>query len=227
MPNLRDVAYEVKRSGRRSVAIYIERDSTVSVRAPLDMTDGQIQRVVEKKLPWIYRNLALWRELNPAPAPKEMVSGESFYFLGRPCVLDFRESQAQPLVLDGDRFILSAGRRGKADELLRAFYRREGYARLPAVIAAHAKSMGVRPGKLRVWELGHRWASCSPAGNLNFHWKAMGAPLEVLEYLVVHELAHLKERGHSPRFWKEVEKVMPDWKSRAEWLKQNGATMTL
>lgn len=227
MPRFKDVEYQVKRSDRRTVGIYVERDGTVSVRAPQAATDEQIQRVVEKKRSWIYRNLAMWKELNPAPMPREMVSGESFYFLGQPCVLDVRTDAGSPLALEGDRFILRADRRAKADELIRAFYRRAGYERLPGMIAAHARSMGVKPGKLRVWELKHRWASCSPAGNLNFHWRALSAPLDVLEYLVVHELAHLKERGHTPRFWKEVEKVMPDWKSRAEWLKRNGAAMTL
>lgn len=227
MPQYKDVNFRLIRSARRSVAIYVERDGTVSVRAPQAATDEQIQRVVERKRPWIYRNLALWKELNPVPVAREMVSGESFYFLGQPCVLDIRKDAEKPLTLDGDRFILRADRRAKADELIRAFYRRAGYERLPGLIAAHARSMGVKPGKLRVWELKHRWASCSPAGNLNFHWRALSAPLDVLEYLVVHELAHLKERGHTPRFWKEVEKVMPDWKGRAEWLKRNGAAMTL
>ncbi len=111
--------------------------------------------------------------------------------------------------------------------MLRAFYRRAGYERLPSLIADHSLSMGVKPGKLRVWELNHRWASCSAAGNLNFHWRAMAAPLDVLHYLVVHELAHLKERNHTAEFWNIVSTELPAWRESAEWLKVHGARMTL
>ncbi|MFH7043526.1 M48 family metallopeptidase [Paucibacter sp. JuS9] len=227
MPEVRDVKYSVARSNRRTVAIFIERDGTVTVKAPTRASDQQLQRLVERKLPWIYRTLAQWGELNRAPIGKEYVSGETFYFLGQPCRLDISSEGDEPLSLVGDRFLLQPEHRAKADEMLRAFYRRAGYARLPSLIADHSQSMGVKPGKLRVWELNHRWASCSAAGNLNFHWRAMAAPLDVLHYLVVHELAHLKERNHTAEFWNIVSTELPAWRESAEWLKVHGARMTL
>ena len=111
--------------------------------------------------------------------------------------------------------------------LLRALYRKLGYERLPGLIKRFSTRMGVTPGKLRVWELHNRWASCSLAGNLNFHWRVMALPLDVLEYLVAHELAHLKHRNHTKEFWGEVEKAYPQWQSAAEWLRGNGAGRTL
>src|SRR5690606_36680005 len=98
----------------------------------------------------------------------------------------------KPLELVGDRLVLKRSQLAKAEELLRALYRKLGYERLPGIIDRYASRMGVRPGKLRVWELQNRWASCSELGNLNFHWKVMSLPGDVLEYLVVHELAHIK-----------------------------------
>lgn len=227
MPAVRDVEYSVARSGRKTVSILIERDGGVIVKAPENATDDQLKRLVQRKLPWIYRTLAHWAQLNPDPIGKEFVSGETFYYLGQPCLLDVSREAEAPLALMGDRFLLRADCRARADELLRAFYRQTGYERLPGIIAEHARSMGVTPGKLRVWELNHRWASCSPGGNLNFHWRALAAPLDVLHYLVVHELAHLKERNHSPAFWNSVDAEMPAWREAAEWLKRNGARMTL
>lgn len=227
MPAVRDVEYSVARSDRKTVSIYVERDGGVTVKAPRRATDQQLQRLVERKLPWIYRTLTHWGELNRQPGGKEFVSGETFYFLGQPCRLDISPDATEPLSLIGDRFVLRLDRREQAEELLRAFYRRVGYERLPTLIAARARSMGVKPGKLRVWELNHRWASCSPAGNLNFHWRALAAPLDVLHYLVVHELAHLKERNHTPEFWQLVDTELPGWREAAEWLKLHGARMTL
>ena len=218
-----DVECAVLRSARRSVAIFIERDGSVSVRAPLSVSDEQLAKVVEKKLPWIYRNVALWRELNRGAPKKEYVSGESFYVAGNPCLLDVREDAAEPLSLIGDRLVLKRTHISKADELLRGLYRKLGYERLPAIIERYAPRMGVKPGRLRVWELQNRWASCSDKGNLNFHWRVLALPLDVVEYLVVHELAHIRHRNHTNDFWAEVEKVYPQWKDATEWLRVNGA----
>ena len=87
--------------------------------------------------------------------------------------------------------------------------------------------MGVQPKAVRIIELKNRWASCSPGGNLNFHWKCMMAPPTVLDYIVVHELAHLIHPNHTKAFWNEVDKVMPDYRERKEWLRVNGAGMDL
>lgn len=217
------VSCQVVRSARKTTAIYIERDGSVVVRAPLSVDDSRLQKVVEKKLPWIYRNLALWNELNRDTPKREYVSGETFYVEGQPCILDVRQDAEKALELSGDRLILRENARPKAGEHLRALYRQIGYRRIPGLVERYAKQMGVKPGKLRVWELMNRWASCSTAGNLNFHWRAMALPLDILEYLVVHELAHLSHRNHTKDFWATVEKVQPKWSQAEEWLRVYGA----
>ena len=85
--------------------------------------------------------------------------------------------------------------------------------------------MNVTYGTVRLSSARTRWGSCSARGNLNFHWKLILMPPEVLDYVVVHELAHRREMNHSPRFWAIVEKVLPDYKERRRWLKENGATV--
>lgn len=204
------------------MGIYVERNGQVVLRAPLDATDEKLAKVVEQKLSWIYKNLALWTELNANTPRREFVSGETFYVGGQACVLDVRDDATAPLYREGDRLVLSRGQLGRADELLRAMYRKVGYERLPQLIERYAPRMGVNPGKLRVWELKNRWASCSPAGNLNFHWRVLALPQDIQEYLVVHELAHLKHLNHGKEFWAVVDKTMPTWKAAAEWLRVNG-----
>lgn len=85
-----------------------------------------------------------------------------------------------------------------------------------------AKQMGVEFQKITIREQKTRWGSCSSNRNLNFNWKLLLAPPEILDYVVVHELAHLKEMNHSPAFWSEVEKILPDYKERKKWLKEYG-----
>lgn len=185
------MSYAVERSGRRTIGLYVERDGSVLVRAPQSATDERIAAVVRAKQRWIFRAQARWAALNPQHAQREFVSGETIYFLGQPHRLDFRPDAEPGVRREGDVFVLQTADKPRAESLLKDFYRAEGLVRLPELVRRHCASMGLTPGRVRVQELGHRWGSCSSAGTLNFHWKAMAVPLEVLHYLVVHELAHL------------------------------------
>lgn len=89
-------------------------------------------------------------------------------------------------------------------------------------VAHYADIMGVEYGQITIRDQKSRWGSCSDKCNLNFSWRLILMPIEVMDYVVVHELAHLKEMNHSPAFWAEVETVMPDYKEYRKWLKENG-----
>lgn len=222
------IPYAVQRSARKTIAIYIERDGSVSVRAPFAVSDDRVAAVVRAKQRWIYRTQARWVELNPKAGPgKEFVSGETIYFLGQPHRLDFRDDMHVPLEHVGDIFAVRRCEQPHTEALLKEYYRQEGLRRLPGLVALHAASMALAPCAVRVLELGHRWASCSERGTLNFNWKALAVPLDVLHYLVVHELAHLQHRDHSARFWRVIEAEMPGWKVHADWLSAAGAEMAL
>lgn len=86
----------------------------------------------------------------------------------------------------------------------------------------YSKTMGVTYGRIAIKNTRTRWGSCSSLGNLNFHWKLVLMPPAILDYVVVHELAHRKEMNHSSRFWAEVEKILPDYRERRKWLKEHG-----
>lgn len=220
---VKDVECSVVRSARRkTVGIYVERNGQVVLRVPENAPLDKLTKVVELKLPWIYRNLAIWQELNAKTPQREFVSGETFYVGGQACLLDVRDDAKEALYQEGDRLVLCRSQLAKADELMRAMYRRLGYEQLPRLTEQFAPRMGVKPGKLKVWELKNRWASCSLAGNLNFHWRVLALPLDIQEYLVVHELAHLRHPNHSKDFWSVVEQTLPRWQKAAEWLRVNG-----
>ena len=102
-------------------------------------------------------------------------------------------------------------------------YREKARKQIEARTSYFALVMGVNYGRITIRAARHRWGSCSSAGNLNFHWKLILMPPEILDYVVVHELAHRKEMNHSARFWAEVEKILPDYKARRKWLKENGS----
>jgi len=108
------------------------------------------------------------------------------------------------------------------DPGLEAVYRKKARKQLEDRAAYYAGLMGVTYNRITVRAAKTRWGSCSARGNLNFHWKLILMPPEVLDYVVVHELAHRREMNHSSRFWAEVERIMPDYKRRRKWLKENG-----
>lgn len=96
---------------------------------------------------------------------------------------------------------------------------------IPARVAAFAPLVGVSCGRISIRSQHSRWGSCSSKGNLNFNCLLLLAPMEVLDYVVVHELCHRLEMNHSPRFWAQVERVLPDYKTARTWLKQNGGSL--
>ena len=225
----KDIEYTLVRNRRKTASIYIERDGKISVLVPEKLTNRQIEDLLEGKRKWIYRNLAEWQDLNARRVQRDYVNGEGFLYLGRSYRLKLVSDLDEPLMLKDGYFCLRAnnGSIPSADAAFKTFYREKGLVRIPPRVDYFKAKMDVEPKSIKVIELKHRWASCSWGGNLNFHWKCMMAPLTIIDYIVVHELAHLIYPNHTAAFWNQVDKVMPDYQERKDWLRDNGAGMDL
>lgn len=226
--NVADLTFEIIRSRRTTADIVIERNGRLLVRAPESVSDQRIAGLIEAKSYWIHRNLAEWRDLNATRVLREYRNGEGFMYLGRSYRLLLVTDQTESLSLRNGRFCLRrdlaerAGPNG-ARMAFRAFYTARGLDRILDRVAYFAPKVGGFPNKVEVRALGHRWASCSPLGNLAFHWKCIMAPAMVLDYVVIHELCHFHHQDHTDAFWNEVDKIMPAYREHKEWLKNNGA----
>ena len=219
-------------SARRTVDIVIERDGEITVRPPRLMTPEQIDETVLSKRMWIYRNLAEWRDLNTSRVVREWVNGESFLYLGNNYRLQLVAEQGEPLLLKDGRFrllrsIVKTGGDAAARKAFQSFYSQKGLQRLRDRVAYFASKVGVSAGEVKIRDLGYRWATCLKSGDLHFHWKCLMAPLTIIDYIVVHELCHLHHRNHSDEFWNEVDKVLPDYRERKEWLRIQGVKLDL
>lgn len=222
------IPYEVVRSRRSTTDIIIERDGSVLVRAPEWFDDDQVASIVESRQYWIYQGLAEWRDLNATRVLREYKNGEGFLYLGRAYRLLLVSDQDEALQLKNGRFTLrrdlvEQGEIAAAKTAFRDFYVTKGLERLRSRVDYYAPKVGVEPAGVEVKELGHRWASCSTSGKLSFHWRCMMAPQTIIDYIVVHELCHFHHRDHTGAFWNEVDKVMPDFRERKDWLRKNGA----
>lgn len=227
------IRYELLRGGRRkTVDVVIERDGRVAVRAPAHFPEEQADAVVRRKRFWIHRSLAEWRDLNATRVAREWVNGEGFLYLGSSYRLLLVPGQDAALVLRDGRFclrreLIDDGGPVAAKAAFEDFYRAKGLERFRRRVDCFAAKVGVTPASVRVGEIGYRWAACAPSGGLRFHWKCMMAPPKVIDYIVVHELCHLRHRDHGDAFWNEVDKVMPDFSEGKQWLRNHGAALDL
>ncbi len=230
---IKDIDYQLlPGSDRKTTDIIIERNGEVVVRPPLGFSVVEIDAVVDSKRIWIYRNLAQWRDLNAASVVREWVNGEAFLYLGRAYRLSLVAGQECDLKLKEGRFclrrsLIDDGGPEAAKKAFVDFYCKKGLLRIKDRVNYFAPKVGVKPNQVSVKEIGYRWASCSKINNLSFNWKCMMAPLTVIDYVVVHELCHIHHRDHSDAFWNEVDKVIPDYRIKKNWLKEQGAGLDL
>jgi predicted metal-dependent hydrolase len=219
--------YSITRSKRKTLSIYIERDGAVSVLAPEHITDDKLAAIVEAKSYQIFKFLAEQKLLNQSKVKRELVNAESYSYLGRNYQLRLVRQQEIPLQFNQGKFSLLEKEKKKANEHFIHFYKTKGSKRITERVNYYKTKMGVSVTDVRIIDLQNRWASCTRAGKVNFNWKCMMAPLTIIDYIVVHELAHLKYDNHSERFWNEVDKILPDYLERKAWLKMNGAGLSL
>jgi predicted metal-dependent hydrolase len=230
---VRDIAYQLlPGADRQTTDIVIERDGLITVRPPLRLTPEQVDETVLAKRMWIYRNLAEWRDLNATQVVREWVNGESFLYLGRNYRLLLVNEQDEALKLKDGRFqllrsVIESAGKNAAHQAFETFYKEKGLGRLTQRVTHFAGKVGVLPGATFIKDIGYRWASCLTSGDLHFHWKCLMAPPTIIDYIVVHELCHLHHRDHSAAFWNEVDKVLPDYRDRKEWLRVRGAELDL
>lgn len=155
---------------------------------------------------------------------KRYQEGEMFLYLGQEYPLHIAQDMFGKLLFE-DRFILSARQTAKAAGLFERWYKQEAFMVFTHRCRAYAEQMGVRYKNLNLSSAKGRWGSCTPRGNLRFNWRLVKAPIEIVDYVIVHELAHLKELNHSSRFWAVVEKHYSSYFQAKKWLKDNAHSL--
>jgi predicted metal-dependent hydrolase len=221
-----DLTFTLRRSERRkSIGLTVERDGALILNAPADCPSSKLTSVVLGKSLWIYTKLAEKERLFRINSPKQYVSGEGFYYLGRSYRLMFTDPDvhdATALRLSQGRFILRRDERHNAEGHFINWYINHGQLWLTNRVSSFSARIGVAPESVTVRDLGFRWGSCSPLGRVNFHYRIMQLPPRIIEYIVVHELVHLLRPNHDQDFWGRIRMVIPDYMMRRQWLAENG-----
>jgi hypothetical protein len=216
----------VIRSRRRSFALQVTEKAELIVRAPLRASEAMVAAIVGKHTGWIARKRAEALEKASQRVEKKFVQGEEFLFLGRSWPLVLVENQAEDLVF-ADGFFLKASASRIAEEAFRTFYTRQ----LINIAADRAAMFSARQGinfhAIRISNARKRWGSCSPDGRISFSWRLAMAPVPVIDYVVAHELAHVRRHDHSAAFWKLVEQMVPEFRERKKWLRERAHLLTI
>lgn len=210
--------FTVKRQNRKTAAIHILPDGTVEVRAPKNVSQDVLQEFVNKHEKWILKRQA---ELLNRGENKNLFaeSGpETFRFLGKEFPIEHNNENR--IGFDGKTLCIP---KGFSFSVLKPYiidiYKKQGLAILKNRTSYFADIMKVKPAEVKISSAARRWGSCSSAGNINFTWRLIMAPLEAIDSVIVHELAHLKEMNHSADFYKIVTDTMPDYFEREKLLK--------
>ena len=185
---------KIIRSNRKTLAIQINPDLSVTVRAPIYASQREIERILKEKEGWIQKHIEKIRE---------------------------QEAKRKEMYGEKGEYGKSAEREYLSNEEIHKLAEK-ALEYIPKRVSYFAKQIGVTYGRITIRNQKTRWGSCSSKGNLNFNCLLMLTPPEVIDYVIVHELCHRKEMNHSGAFWAEVEKVLPDYKKQVKWLKENG-----
>ena len=217
---------KIIRSKRKSIAMYINNDAALIVRAPFNASEETINKVILKYKDRLQKTQTEVQLRNLKFNKKEFVNRERFFYLGN--YYNLKLTDNPKILLDfKDEFLLSKKYLPHAKDIFIYWYKKRAYEKIPQRVEWYAQKNGFQYNKINITNAQKRWGSCSHQGNLSFSWRLIMAPLPIIDSVVVHELVHLEVKNHSKTFWNKVETLDPEYKEHKDWLKDNGYLLRL
>ncbi len=211
------IEYKLIRSERKMIAIQITKDAKIHVRAPMKVPKKEIDRIVQLKENWITKHLAIKIAQQEQKSKFTLNYGDTIFYRGKEYPITAKHGNNSGF--DETAFYLPQNFNSEQIKIaLIKIYKQLAKRDLPIKVTQFAKLMNVAPNAIKINSAKTMWGSCNGKNNINFSWRLIFASDAVIDYVVVHELAHIKELNHSPRFWAVVESVLPDYKIRKKGL---------
>ena len=201
-------------------------DARVIVRVPEGTSEQHIDRMLSARREWIEEKRQEVLIKHVESEPKKFVDGEEFFYLGSKYRLSIVTEGERTLSFDGS-FRLNRTRLPDAKKLFVRWYKKEAYKNICERAEFYGRMHGIRYSGIGITSARHRWGSCNSKGSLAFSLRLVMAPQKVIDYTVIHELAHIEHRNHSPKFWAKVGEMFPGYKECLAWLRENGHKLVI
>jgi predicted metal-dependent hydrolase len=216
------------RKRRKTISLHIKEDGRIVIYVPYHTAQGEIEGFIKEKESWIVKKLSE-KEKQRREAEKTFLPGEKFLYLGEsyPLRIGGSNNDKSPLKLSFGNFMLHKNHLEEARNLFVRWYKKEAKEKIEGRVHYFSDRLQLFPKGLKITSPGYRWGSCSGDSRLSFNWRIIMAPLGVIDYVLVHELVHIREKNHSRRFWTYLETILPDYREHRLWLKENGHTLCL
>lgn len=208
----------------RKAKLTIEADGSLRLRAAGDVATDELTRFLTSKRDWVYRKLAEKEVLQHEPITKELVDGEGFLYLGRSHRLKLARTDGA-VRLERGRLVMPSELASDGPADLIAWYQRCGETWLRPRVRSWAERLRVEAGAVEVADLGHKWGSATAGRRVRIHWASLQLSPHLVDYVLAHELAHLREAHHGPAFWQLLARAMPDYDERKRELAHRGARL--
>lgn len=211
-----DFLYSVIKTKRKTISLRVLPSGKVEVRCPLSTSQKDIQDVLQKHTPWITHQR---EKLAHIPHFNEDLSeGSILFYLGGRYPLFFRAEKKT--FWNGEAFFLPISKKADIRKTIETWYKAQARLLITERVELYAKKYNFTYNGIRISSAHQRYGSCSFKNTLSFTWKLILLPLEMIDYVVVHELVHTRQKHHQKDFWKEVSIILPDYKQREEQLKK-------
>lgn len=219
------IPYLIEKSARsQRVRILADQKKGIVVVLPESAHERDAHKFVELQSDWVFRHWRRHERLKQMHGDHLLPLGErpEVWYLGKTYRIQVEQYKGRPSVhFDGEKVVIQCFDNKDADRLLNRWYTQQARAVIATSLLQYTEKMKVKYQDFVLKDQKTRWGSCSSLGNLYFNWRLIKAPKEVLDYVVVHELAHIKEMNHSDRFWRIVVEYSKDYKKHTKWLKDN------
>lgn len=213
-----NVTVTIERSNRRTVALHIQPDATVLVKAPNRMPQRQIDSFLEEHKEWIGKRLTVVEE-----RMKHRRNDDEYFFLGK--TLKFTPGNYQEIAVKEDRLLFPVALMFRKEKELTEWYRKQARNIITEQVKLYALQMKAEYREITFSDTKSQWGRCTHDNRLQFSWRLVMAPLLVLNYVVIHELAHTFQKNHTQLFWMKVRNYNPSYRQQIKWLKENGALL--
>jgi len=215
---------KILRSKRKTIALVISPDATLTIKAPMNVSLKYIENLILKKKSWIQRKQQEILKNGGPVKNKEFKDGEEFLFLGKTYFLKIytgKEIKLTNYLYFPEKYLKNP------KEKMILWYKQEALRIISKRMDYYSQLTGWKFKSISITKAKRRWGSCSHNGSIHFSFRLIMAPLDVVDYLVVHELTHLVEKNHSFKFWDKVKNILPDYKTQEKWLKDNGRRLII